>query len=320
MAHYNSTTADNAMSELDGDKTTGLEKTSADETAENVGGVGTDPKDVDIAEDDKTIEAETIGDNPKKPIPSELNNTYRIEGDSEKGRYFFKDSPDVVAFKDTGEKLITKSTATVVATSMVALAEAKNWESIKLSGSQKFRTDVWMEASLRGMDVKGYKPTEQDRQNLADRQNKIENASNKSIHEPLSPIANLSTLSNGNKVPELKVHQEARINNTTTDSPHLQEHARKIALRKAYIEMTKTEAIKRHPELEPLYKLEKAAGQFVDHHQNSGKFDAKGKETFITAVREKALEALDRGRQLPEIKERSSGSSITQEKDHEIQL
>ena len=130
---------------------------------------------------------------------------------------------------------------------------------------------------------------------------------------------NDSTLLDGNKVIELRAHNEATNNNTAIDSQPLQEHARKSVLRKIYTEMTKADAIKAYPELEPLYDLEKAARQFVDHHKNSGKFDAKGKETFVTAVREKALDALDRGGQLPDIKERSTGASRPQEKDHDIQ-
>jgi len=338
--------------------------------------------------DDKTIEAERVGDKHKKPIPSELNNKYRIEGDNEKGKYYFKESPDVVAFKDKGAKLVTKSTATSVATSMVALAEAKNWESIKLSGSKKFKQEVWMEASLRGMEVSGYKPSEQDLQNLANRQNKIENAGHEGTNETLKTPTNTTKVENEKtnepvakpiqssvktsadaqvsnvsepKKPELsgedkkvieirdRLHKEDRANGSTdvkpalsavdqnvlniqvkldkeakgdstkSDSQPLHERSKKDELRKAYSEMSRKDAIQKHPELEPLYNLEKAASQFVNHEQNKGKFDSKGKESFISSVREKALDTLDRGGKLPTLRERVVETSRPQEKEAEVQ-
>ncbi|WP_043458015.1 LPD7 domain-containing protein [Azohydromonas australica] len=75
-----------------------------------------------------------------------------------------------VAFTDHGNRLATKSDTPFVARSMVDLAEAKGWDALTLKGSEDFRRAAWLEAASRGLEVRGYNPTVQDRQQLAERQ------------------------------------------------------------------------------------------------------------------------------------------------------
>ena len=62
-------------------------------------------------------------------------------------------------------------------------AEARGWDEIKVSGTETFRKEVWLEAASRGMHVKGYVPSEQDKAELAKRTRefdpKIENRKGK---------------------------------------------------------------------------------------------------------------------------------------------
>jgi hypothetical protein len=53
---------------------------------------------------------------------------------------------------------------------LVAIAEHRAWTALKTSGSRPFRREVWLEASARGMIVRGYDPTDVDREALAKRQ------------------------------------------------------------------------------------------------------------------------------------------------------
>lgn len=60
---------------------------------------------------------------------------------------------------------------------MLDLAEANGWKQIKLpkfigKGSQEFRQEMWLEASKRGFEVQGYKPTNAEKQQLAAALNK----------------------------------------------------------------------------------------------------------------------------------------------------
>lgn len=76
--------------------------------------------------------------------------------------YYAKDDPKRVAFSDKGNKLVTQEKDVNTAAAMAQLAEAKGWSTIKVSGKPEFAREVWIEAKTRGIQVKGYKPTEAD--------------------------------------------------------------------------------------------------------------------------------------------------------------
>ncbi len=78
------------------------------------------------------------------------------------GQYFFRDRNNSLAFEDKGARIATQNEDPVVAASMIELAIAKGWKDIKVSGSESFRRSVWLEASKRGMAVRGYEPKSQD--------------------------------------------------------------------------------------------------------------------------------------------------------------
>ncbi len=79
------------------------------------------------------------------------------------GKFFFENNPDALAFKDNGRTLKTKLDSTKVANDMVEVAHARGWSELKVRGSDSFRREVWLEASMRGMKVNGYKPRDEDR-------------------------------------------------------------------------------------------------------------------------------------------------------------
>jgi hypothetical protein len=69
--------------------------------------------------------------------------------------------PDkTVAFEDRGNKLKLATENHTVIRDALAIAETRGWQSISVSGSQNFTYQVWREASLKGMEVSGYKPTD----------------------------------------------------------------------------------------------------------------------------------------------------------------
>jgi hypothetical protein len=94
-----------------------------------------------------------------------VKHDYRVIGDA----FYFRERPDMLAFKDGGSKLVTSHNSSQVALSMAALAEAKGWKGITVSGHADFRREVWLEARLRGISVVGYEPKPQDKEELAAR-------------------------------------------------------------------------------------------------------------------------------------------------------
>lgn len=93
-----------------------------------------------------------------------LSNRYLIA----EGKYFFRERQQILAFEDSGKRIATVHDDPNVARSMVDLAEAKGWDSIKLRGSDEFKREAWLAATLRGMEVRGFRPKDNDKARLAD--------------------------------------------------------------------------------------------------------------------------------------------------------
>ena len=108
----------------------------------------------------------------KRVVPPEVEDRYLHVGD----KFYYSDNSKKVAFEDKGNKLVTESDSHAVADSMVKIALARGWDEIKVSGTETFRKEVWLDAASRGMQVKGYSPSEQDKAELAKRMKTIEAA------------------------------------------------------------------------------------------------------------------------------------------------
>lgn len=85
-------------------------------------------------------------------------------GDMKIGRteYRFRGDTSRVAFTESTFKLATDTNSPSVARSMVDVAEARNWRSLRVSGNEDFRRMVWLEASVRGVKTLGYEPNPAD--------------------------------------------------------------------------------------------------------------------------------------------------------------
>lgn len=70
------------------------------------------------------------------------------------------------AFRDQGRRLVTATESQEVVKDLVAIAQHRNWDRIHVTGSEEFRRSVWIEASQKGLDVRGYKPNDRDLQEL----------------------------------------------------------------------------------------------------------------------------------------------------------
>ena len=80
-------------------------------------------------------------------------------------RYYFPDGAH--AFTDRGTRLVTPSENTEVVKSLLTIAESRGWQSITVTGTERFRKEAWMAGSALGLKVRGYEPTEFERAQLA---------------------------------------------------------------------------------------------------------------------------------------------------------
>lgn len=75
-----------------------------------------------------------------------------------KNRYYFPDGAR--AFTDRGNRLTTPSENTEVVRSLIHIAQARGWHEITVRGTERFRKEAWVQASLVGLQVRGYNPSE----------------------------------------------------------------------------------------------------------------------------------------------------------------
>jgi hypothetical protein len=119
-------------------------------------------------------------------VPADVEQKFVRKGDK------FYNQPDAtrLEFQDKGNKLETRSDGEQVAEAMVRIAEARGWDEIKVHGSETFRREAWLEAAGRGMHVKGYSPTEQDKAELASRKgNEVAKAAETKTGAPAAKTA-----------------------------------------------------------------------------------------------------------------------------------
>ena len=108
-------------------------------------------------------------------LPSFVKNNYigmpvnRFLKD-EKVNYYDKADQSSVAFEDRKNALHTSRQDEKTIKAMLDLAQSKGWSSIKLKGTEEFKREAWLEASIRGIETKGYTPTEKDLADLKIRQ------------------------------------------------------------------------------------------------------------------------------------------------------
>lgn len=90
--------------------------------------------------------------------PARLSGRYvRLQG-----KYLDINNAETVMFEDKGAKIKTAKNDPQTISDMLDTAQAKNWDSINISGSRDFRRQMWLEAELRGIASTGYKPNKED--------------------------------------------------------------------------------------------------------------------------------------------------------------
>ncbi len=84
-------------------------------------------------------------------------------------KFYFRDKKTTLAFIDGGQTFKTEHNNLEVVQAIVALAHAKGWKQLHISGSQEFLSQAWVEASLMGLKVTGFTPAPVDRVKLQER-------------------------------------------------------------------------------------------------------------------------------------------------------
>lgn len=110
---------------------------------------------------------------PPLPYPARIASRYYLvpSADEKAGwrRAYADQHGEYLVFKDGGSRLSTRQEDAGVVRDLVAIAEHRGWPAIHAAGSSAFRREVWLEATVRGLSVSGYDPTNLDHQALEKR-------------------------------------------------------------------------------------------------------------------------------------------------------
>jgi hypothetical protein len=88
------------------------------------------------------------------PVPAHIASKYLVKGNT----YHFDDQ--TVAFVDNGTALSVKTHNKAIIQDLVAIAQAREWQAVTVSGTQAFRREAWKAATVAGLSVSGYSPSE----------------------------------------------------------------------------------------------------------------------------------------------------------------
>ncbi len=101
----------------------------------------------------------TAGSQQPPPLPPFVRRHFVRAGD----QFYYRQSPDRLAFTVRGETFRAEDASVSVATALVDLAESRGWSALRVKGSKEFRRLVWATAAKRGLSVDGYSPSAGER-------------------------------------------------------------------------------------------------------------------------------------------------------------
>ena len=202
---------------------------------------------------------------------------------------------DNVAFTDYGRRLTTEHEDPAVIHGMLLLAQAKGWTSLRVKGSDTFKAEAWMSATMVGIEVQGYHPREIDRARLAERRGATPATAPKQRAEPVAPRD--PSTSRGEREPDpLTAGQNIAINTLQTI---LRERGDSAAMIAAAVEEAKAR----------LQGERLVVGTILEHGKARYGHDEKAEQSYVvkiaTAKGEKAVWGVDLARAMEQ-----SGANI----------
>jgi len=122
--------------------------------------------------DRNQIDSEGRGRSTSKgDVPDPLRRRYYVDDRGGPGLGFYADARiQTAAFRDLGARLVTPRSDPNAIRDMAAVAHHRGWTVVVVHGEADFRREAWLTATALGMEVRGYQPTERDRQELERRQ------------------------------------------------------------------------------------------------------------------------------------------------------
>lgn len=115
-----------------------------------------------------TVENSRPGRAAAGDVPEAVRRRYLTERRGPDALAYFVDAQvERPAFRDDGRRLSSDRNDPNVIRDLVAIAKHRGWEEVAVRGQTAFRREVWLAGRREGVEVRGYRPTERDLQDLA---------------------------------------------------------------------------------------------------------------------------------------------------------
>lgn len=100
-------------------------------------------------------------------VPETLRRRYYVDGRGGAGLGFYADATvKAPAFRDGGRRLLCARNDPNAIRDMTAIARHRGWTIVVAQGEASFRREAWLAGRSLGLEVRGYRPTERDIQEL----------------------------------------------------------------------------------------------------------------------------------------------------------
>lgn len=101
-------------------------------------------------------------------LPESMQDRYRAEPLNGSSAFaFYKSGETTAAFADEGNRLSAGTADPEVVAELLSIVEHRKWDRVTVTGAEEFRRELWREATLRGLEVDGYKPNEREEREVA---------------------------------------------------------------------------------------------------------------------------------------------------------
>jgi hypothetical protein len=122
--------------------------------------------------DRNQIDSEGRGRSTNKgDVPDPLRRRYYLDERGGPGLGFYADARiKTAAFRDLGTRLVSPRSDPSAIRDMAAVAQHRGWTVVVVHGEADFRREAWLTARTLGLEVRGYQPSERDRQELERRE------------------------------------------------------------------------------------------------------------------------------------------------------
>jgi hypothetical protein len=243
--------------------------------------------DVSDAQATKALETEPTAVAPAR-VPAHIAAKYLIKDNT----YHFDDQ--TVAFVDKGNSLTVKTHNKAIIQDLIAIAQARDWQAVRVSGTQAFRREAWSAAAAAGLTVSGYTPSEIERSAAERARGRREATASPKVtrREPSAESAGQS-LSTASEKTAVSVTKEG-LTQEVAGKGLTREQEAAAAIRSATI--TREELQLKYPELnKAVFQHLASHDQFAEAYIKSGLIRESDRAQVIAQMRDRLAGKLEQG-------------------------